>query len=137
MSSASKPAPLDAVEQARHDKYVAMQLAALCNHNHSEPPAAAYASSQPDDNNANKSDDQQITMFDSYKAAPPTRPAPKEQMSTDEVLASVTVALSKLFEENLTAEDENLINDEEWVHVAADAAVARSVEEDWELLESA
>lgn len=57
-------------------------------------------------------------------------------MSTDEVLASVTVALSKLFEETPTTEDENLIKDDAWVHVVADTAVARSVDDGWELLES-
>lgn len=59
-------------------------------------------------------------------------------MSTDEVLAGVTVALSKLLlEKTATTENEDLVEDEAWVHVAADAAVTRSAEDGWELVEEA
>lgn len=58
-------------------------------------------------------------------------------MSTNKILTDVTIALSKLFEGTFAIEDEDLVDDEAWVHTAIDAAMIRSADDGWELLESA
>lgn len=61
-----------------------------------------------------------------------------EHMSTEELLVGVTAALSKLLEKTLTSEDKDSVKaDETWVYGTGNAAVARSVEDGWELLEYA
>ncbi|CAF9916455.1 MAG: hypothetical protein ALECFALPRED_010725 [Alectoria fallacina] len=135
---------LDADEQARTDELIAKYMAALsiCCGRYVDPgnyiPAEQYLRHHQRNKAAEMDGQQPATTIDVYSTASPTRPAPKEPMSTDEVLAGVTVALSKLLlEKTATTENEDLVEDEAWVHVAADAAVTRSAEDGWELVEEA